>query len=72
VLKPGGRVLVAEPDRPDNPLLRFVLWPFRLHPNLRDHLAGRTADLLQEAGFANVTAKGSCGTWVGFWTARKP
>jgi SAM-dependent methyltransferase len=72
VLKPGGRLLVAEPCRSDNTLLRLVLWPFSLHPNLRDHLRGRTGELIREAGFADVAGKGCWGPWVGFWMARKP
>jgi SAM-dependent methyltransferase len=71
VLKPGGRVLLAEPRRSGNIALRIALWPFGLHGNLRDHLRGRMADLLRDAGFVDVTERGQCGPFVGFWTARK-
>lgn len=72
VLKPGSRLLVAEPDRPAHRLWRILFWPMGLHPNLRDHLRGRTADMLRSAGFGSVTPLGQ---WLGlltFWSARKP
>ena len=72
VLKPGARLLVLEPDRPDRWLLRIVLWPMRLYPNTRDHLEGRTAELLQSAGFESVRALGHWAHWLTFWSAQKP
>lgn len=72
VLKPGGRVLLAEPCRPQSALWRAVLWPFGLHPNLADHLAGRTGEMLAAAGFIDTATQGRCGPWIEFWTARKP
>lgn len=71
VLKPGGRVLLVEPRRPDNVLVRALLWPFGLHGNLGDHLKGRTVELLVAAGFVDVTMRGKHGPCVGFWTAHK-
>ena len=72
VLKPGGRLFVAEPDRPQNRLLRIVLWPMGLHPNLKGHLQGRTSEILQNAGFAAVTPLGQWLGWLTYWRARKP
>jgi ubiquinone/menaquinone biosynthesis C-methylase UbiE len=72
VLKPGGRLLVAEPCRPASALLRLALAPFGLHPNLRDHLSGRMEQLLLGAGFVEVADRGRWGPFIGFWTARKP
>ena len=72
VLKPGGRLFVAEPDRPDLWFLRILLWPARFHGNLRDHLDGRTSDILCNAGFVSVIARGHWAHWITFWSARKP
>lgn len=72
VLKPGGRALLVEPCRPHSALWRIAVRPLALHPNLADHVAGRTADLLSGAGFVDVVQRGHWGAWIGFWTARKP
>jgi ubiquinone/menaquinone biosynthesis C-methylase UbiE len=50
VLKPDGRLLVVEPDRPDHWLLRILYWPMRFYPNLKEHLEGRTPDMLRAGG----------------------
>jgi ubiquinone/menaquinone biosynthesis C-methylase UbiE len=72
VLKPGGRVLAVEPDRPEHRLWRIVFSPIALHPNLRDHLRGRTAEILRNAGFGSVTRVGHWLELLTFWSARKP
>lgn len=71
VLKPDGCLLVIEPDLPDHWAWRMLAWPMRLYGNLKDHLEGRTQQLLREADFVSVT---ECGRWVhaiAFWSARK-
>lgn len=72
VLKPGGRLLVIGPDRPDRRLGRILLCPTRLYRNLKDHLDGKTAELMQSAGFVSVRALGRWSHWLSFWSARKP
>ena len=72
VLKPGGRLLVIEADRPDRWAWRLLVWPMRLYRNLKDHLDGKTAELLQTAGFMSVRALGDWAHWLTFWSARKP
>ena len=72
VLKPGGRLLVIEPDRPDHWAWRILVWPMRLYRNLRDHVDGKTPGLLQNAGFVSVRALGRWAHWLTFWIARKP
>jgi ubiquinone/menaquinone biosynthesis C-methylase UbiE len=72
VLKPGGRLLVVEPDRPDHWAWRILVWPMRLYRNIRDHLEGRTAERLQSAGFESVRALGHWAHWLTFWSTQKP
>jgi SAM-dependent methyltransferase len=72
VLKPDGRLLVIEPDRPDHWVWRVLVRPMRLYRNLKDHLDGKTAELLQTAGFVSVRALDRWAHWLTFWSARKP
>ena len=72
VLKPGGRLFLAEPDRPAHRLWRIIFWPIGLHPNLRDHLQGRMPDILCSAGFGSITPLGHWMRLLTFWSAQKP
>lgn len=72
VLKPGGRLLVVELDRPGHWFWRFITGPLRFHPNLRDHLEGRTAKLLSGAGFVRVEPREQWARLITFWSARRP
>ena len=72
VLKPGGRLLIIEPDRPQRWVWRVLLWPMRFYPNLKDHIEGRTAEIIARAGFVSVTPRGCWAPTVTFWSARKP
>jgi ubiquinone/menaquinone biosynthesis C-methylase UbiE len=72
VLKPSGRLIVVDFDRPRHWLWRIVLSLVSFHPNMRDHLRGRIVDMLQNAGFTSVTA---CGSWMQLltlWSVQKP
>lgn len=71
VLKPGGRLLVIEPDRPHHWGWRALASPMRLYGNLKDHLAGRTAQFLTDADFTSVKAGGRWGPAITFWSAQK-
>jgi SAM-dependent methyltransferase len=72
VLKPHGRLIVVEIDRPERWFWRMLLWPLRLNLNLKDHIDGRTAAMLLESNFVDITQQAQWGQWVTFWQARKP
>jgi ubiquinone/menaquinone biosynthesis C-methylase UbiE len=72
VLKPGGRFVVVDLDRPARWYLWLLVWPLLLMPNTAPHLRGEVPRYLREAGFEGVEARGR---WLGvltFWLARKP
>jgi ubiquinone/menaquinone biosynthesis C-methylase UbiE len=57
VLRPGGRLHVADWGRPAGPGMRLAFLVLQLidgFPNTSDHAAGRLPDYLAEAGFTDV------------------
>lgn len=72
VLRPGGRIIVTDFDRPRNWLWRAASWPFSGMPSLAMHLAGRTQDLLTSAGFSPTVHYHLWHGPLGFWGAYKP
>jgi ubiquinone/menaquinone biosynthesis C-methylase UbiE len=68
VLRPGGRVLISDFDRPASWLGRAAFQAVRLldgYSNTRDHAAGRVPEFMKEAGFAEVSILESVGVPVG-------
>jgi len=75
VLKPGGRLLTADIDRPTTWLARLTGWAGRyllLQPELTDNLLGRLPDFMRRAGFRQVEKREHLYGLVSFFTARKP
>jgi len=58
VLRPGGRLHVADWGAPQDPLMRALFVGLQVQDgfsNTADHPAGRVPDMIREAGFAHVT-----------------
>lgn len=72
VLKPGGRLVVADFACPVNPLWWLVVWPGLMMPSVAGNLRGRVPAHLREAGFTQVKTRGHRAGLVTFWTAVKP
>ena len=72
VLKPGGRLLAVDFDRPANPLWWLVIWPMRMMPTIDANLRGQVPAELRAAGFAPVETLGHWRGLLGFWRARRP
>jgi SAM-dependent methyltransferase len=65
VLRPGGRVVVADWGKPATPLLRAAFFALQLldgFDGTRDHAAGRLAAFVADAGFVDVRRVGRART----------
>lgn len=71
VLKPGGRLLAVDLDRPGRPLWWLAVWPQLLMPNLVAHIRGDIPRYLHEAGFCRVQTVGRWLNLLTFWEAGK-
>lgn len=72
VLKPGGRLMAVDIDRPANPLWWMVIWPLLRMPMAAINLRGEIPAYLRNAGFDPVQVKGRWARWLTFWVAAKP
>lgn len=70
VLRPGGRLIVADLGRSAAFLWRLMFWPLQRHGDTGPPLPG-IDDLLRTAGFEQVTAAGRWVPMLTFWTAYK-
>ena len=72
VLKPGGRLVIADFASPANPLWWLVLWPGLMMPAVAGNLRGRVPAHLREAGFTQVETRGHRAGLITFWSTVKP
>lgn len=72
VLKPGGRLLAVDIDRPDNRLWWLLCWPFYISSFTRDHMHGRLGTYFTQAGFNPPEKLGRWRGLLSFWIAFKP
>ncbi|MBI5588124.1 MAG: class I SAM-dependent methyltransferase [Deltaproteobacteria bacterium] len=71
VLKPGGRLVLVDVDRPTVPLWWILLWPLLFWSFTEDQVKGRLGVLMLRAGFSSSEKVGSWGGFLGFWKAFK-
>lgn len=68
ILRPGGRIHVADWGRPHDPLMRMLSVSVRIldgSASTRDSLAGALPALLADAGFTEVIETGAWRTPIG-------
>lgn len=71
VLKPGGRFVAVDFDRPANPLWWLVFWPWRWEPMIAANLRGEIPEYLRAAGLDPVRPAGRWFNLLTFWVAEK-
>jgi len=71
VLKPGGRLVVADFQQPTNLAWWLVLWPFLMMPSVADNLRGLLPNQIREAGFSRIEIRGYRAGLITFLTAVK-
>ena len=72
VLRPGGRLLAVDLDRPSQPLWWLLFWSGLLIPMTAENLRGRVPDYLDAAGFAPVRRVDRRFNLLSFWLASSP
>lgn len=72
VLRPGGRLLAVDLDRPGQPLWWLLFWPGLLAPMIAENLRGAVPAYPSAAGFEPVRVAGRRFRLLAFWEARKP
>jgi len=72
VLKPGGRLLLVDIDRPTNPLWWLLCRPLLFFHFTAPNLRGEVPAYLRAAGFAPVEVCARKGGVLSFWLATKP
>ena len=75
VLRPGGRLVTADIDRPTTPAAKVIGWGARFllfQKELGDNLRGELPRLMREAGFAQVRRVEHLYGLVSFFTALRP
>lgn len=71
VLKPEGRLLLVDIDRPVSPLWWVIVWPLKLWSHTIEQVRGNIGGCLQQAGFRDIKKIGGWIKILGFWSAVK-
>lgn len=67
VLKPGGRLLVVDINRPANPLWWVLCWPLYFWSFTKDHMRGRLETCFIQTGFNSIERLGRWKGILSFW-----
>jgi len=71
VLKPGGRIFLADFNPPANPVLAHITTAFVGHGMMQTNLLQLPA-MLAEAGFLDISSGGTRSAFLSFVSGRKP